>query len=264
VATIDLGDPLPNLAVEVTDATGVLANAGAVVLTITLPGGTTTPPAVTNASTGVYTASYLPTQRGRHTAVWIATGANASVFSTTYNVVDPAASIVGLAEVQAYLKVYSTADQDDVRAVAEAASDAVEREYGQWRRTTVVEVRDGGGCGIILLTTPVLSVTSVVESGVTLTAGTDYVLGRAGILYRGSATSTRTWLSGIGTVTITYVAGASIIPEAVSEAVLHIARQLWEQRRGGTRQQTDDYLPDDVIPRSARLLLQPYRVDGIA
>ncbi len=77
MTTYDLGD-VASLAVAITDSAGAAANAGAVVLTVTLPDGTTVTPTVTNAATGSYTASYTPTLPGRHGVRWVATGANAS------------------------------------------------------------------------------------------------------------------------------------------------------------------------------------------
>jgi hypothetical protein len=267
VPTIDLGDPLPDLAIEVTDSSGALANASAVVLTITLPDATTSTPTVVNSSTGVYTSSYVPTQRGRHVASWIATGTNASAFTEVYSVVDPAAAIVGLADAQLYLQVYSNALQDEVRATIEAASVIVENYTGRaWRRQTAVEYHDGGCESVALRASPVISVTSVVESGTTLTAAA-YVLDTTSwLLLRGTTLSTGVWTYGRQNVVVTAVVGALSVPEPVRQAVLQTARVLWAERHGGTQQiEADAYaVQDDLIPRAARLMLDPYRAPAIA
>ena len=52
MATIDIGDPLPNLAVLVENPPGTPVNVGTMTLTITLPDLTTATPAVSNPSTG--------------------------------------------------------------------------------------------------------------------------------------------------------------------------------------------------------------------
>jgi hypothetical protein len=267
VPTIDLGDPLPDLSVNITNSAGALANAGVVVLTVTLPDATTATPAVSNPSTGVYTASYTPAQRGRYAAAWVATGANASAFTTVYNVIDPAAAIIGLADAQVYLNVYTNSQQDEVRAIVEGASTIVEKYTGRtWRRQTVTETYDGGGDALILRTTPVISITTVVESGVTLSA-TDYILDTVGwLLLRGTTISWRWWMWGRQNVVVTSVVGAASIPEPVRQAVLETARVLWAERQGGTqRVDQDEYAgPADLIPRPARLMLDPYRAPAIA
>jgi hypothetical protein len=267
VPTIDLGDPLPDLSVTVRDAAGALANAGAVTLVVTLPDGTTSSPTVTNASTGTYTASYTPTQRGRHTAVWVATGANASAWTTTHNVVDPAAAIVGLADAQAFLGVYQPALADDVRQVVETSSAAVEGYCGRtWRRQTVVETYDGGRQTLLLRSTPVISITTVTESGTAVTS-TGWVLDPAvGLLHRGTTISPSCWAYGVQNIVVTAVVGAASIPEPVRYAVLLTSRGLWAERQGGTQQvDADQYAaPADVIPRQARLLLEPLMAPGIA
>jgi uncharacterized phiE125 gp8 family phage protein len=271
MSTIDLGDLLP-LRIKVKDAAGALANATTVTVTVTRPDGTTSTPAVANPSTGIYDASSAfaaTTQRGRHTAVWVATGANASAFTTVYHVTDPAASIIGLAAAQAFLRVFTDSDQDAVRSVVEAASEVVEAYTARtWRRRTVVETHNGAGCALVLREYPQHSITGVVENGVTLTGG-DYVLdGTAGILYRGTGTSRRDWYPGVGTVVVNYEAGPAVVPEAVTDAVLQVTRVLWEQRRGGTRQSdpaTALYAEQrDLIPRATRMTLDGYRLPGIA
>lgn len=268
MAIIDLGDYLPDLSVKVRDADGVLANATAVVLTITLPDGTTATPAVTNASTGVYTAAYLPVQRGRHVAAWVATGVNASALTTTYIVVDPAGSIVGLAEAQAFLRVHAETDQDAVRGVVEAASKVVERyTHRAWRTQTIVETQDGDGRSVLALRQyPPRTVTSVVEDGTALTSGDWTLDAHAGLLYRGGPTSVQPWACGVGTVVVTYQAGPTVVPEDVADATLQVVRVLWEQRRGGTRQQGSEQYAEqrDLIPRAARLILDTYVVPGFA
>lgn len=84
--TYDLGDPVA-LSVTIRDAAGALANAGAVTVTIVQPDGTTLSPAVSNPSTGSYATALAPTLTGRHVVRWIATGANASAFTTEFVVV---------------------------------------------------------------------------------------------------------------------------------------------------------------------------------
>ena len=81
--TYFLGSQVP-LGVTITDATGTPADATAVNLTITLPDGTTATPSVNHSGTGLYDVDYTPSQAGRHTLFWVATGTNASSYSELF------------------------------------------------------------------------------------------------------------------------------------------------------------------------------------
>ena len=261
MAVVDLGDPLP-LQVTIYNAAGVAENATSVVLTLTLPDGTTATPTVTAQGSGVYTAAYTPTTRGRFIAAWVASGTNACAVVDVHTVQDPAAAIVGLAEAQSYLGETRDSQQDAVRDVLDAASDVVKNYTGRvWRRQSVVETYDGGRATIPLRSTPVLSVTSVTENG---TATTNYTLDQAsGLLHKGTTTSGGTWLWGRQNVVVTYLVGASSIPGPVRRAVLSVARKMWDAPQGGARANADKYAaPVDLIPREDRLALDPYRAPG--
>ena len=167
----DVGDVVP-LSVEVLDSAGALANATVVVVTITLPDGTTATPSVTNASTGVYTATYTPTVAGLFVESWVATGTNASAYEDAFEV-QPAGiqGIVSLAEVQATGGLNNTNSDDDetLRGLILMASDICEQRTGIWRRQTLTGTFDGGG-DKLQLRRPVVSVTSVTENGTTIAA----------------------------------------------------------------------------------------------
>lgn len=70
----DVGDALL-ISHEVRNLDGDLVNADTVTLTVTLPDGTTTSPAVTNPPEhkGYYEVAYTLTQEGRHTFEWLTT-----------------------------------------------------------------------------------------------------------------------------------------------------------------------------------------------
>jgi hypothetical protein len=69
VTTYDLGDTVP-LSVDVTTSAGVLVNCATMVLTVTLPDGTTATPSLTNTPTGSYYVDWVPptTMRGDYVA----------------------------------------------------------------------------------------------------------------------------------------------------------------------------------------------------
>ncbi|MBI4941860.1 MAG: hypothetical protein HY830_14040 [Actinobacteria bacterium] len=98
-----LGGVVP-LTVEVCDADGLPANAGAHALAMTRDGVSTGESlTLTNPETGRYQLDYTPAQVGRYVAVATFTGANAGVAVDVFDVLAAGLSVVTLADVQAYL-----------------------------------------------------------------------------------------------------------------------------------------------------------------
>ena len=115
-----------------------------------------------------------------------------------------------------------------------------------------------------LRSTPVLSITTVTESSSVVTS-TGYVLDQAsGLLYRGQTSGARSWLPGVQNVTVTYLVGATSIPQPVVYATKQVLATIWADRNnGGRRSQPDDYATGtDLIPRTVRSMLDPYRAPG--
>lgn len=264
----DLGDPVA-LSVTVRDAAGLPAAAGSVSLVITLPDGSTTSPAVTTPSTGTYVASYTPTNIGRHTVRWIATGANASAFTDVFDV-RPAAStqLFSLADARAMLNLKTTANDEELRDYIDATTAAVEFRVGAVIPRTVTETVVARST-IALNITPVISITAINS---TLIAGWQFAPGDLAVdpatgilrLYN------RGQFSG-DLYTITYIAGrAGIVPPAISLAGRIILKHLWRTQLGPTaRPGGSDTMAVPgagfAIPNAAAELLLPYQVcDGIA
>lgn len=269
----DVGDATPALQITVRDDAGVVASGGTVVLTVTAPDGTTSTPAVTNGSTGVYTATPVTTAAGRYGVRWTVTAPSANAVTDVYDVLDPALlPIVSLSDLKSHLTFSSTDTSKDeaLRYTLATATELAERYCNRaLRRKTVVETHDGGGRALILREPPVISVTTVVENGVTLTA-TDYTANSvSGLLYRGSSTSGQDWYSGVQTVVVTYVAGYTNPPLVAQRAVLDIARWLWQRTQQGPRpgfgQSADmaDY-GTDALPSWLMRPLDSIAMPGIA
>lgn len=237
----DLGDVVP-LTVEIKDASGALANAGSVVLTITLPDGTTSTPAVSNLSTGRYQVDFPTTQSGRHQARWVASGVNASAYVDIFDV-RPAAPplLVSLKDTKEQLNKIAAIDDEELRRLIESATAAVERHLDKAVvRRTVVEERDMGNVsarawpGILqsftLTTKPVISITSIVAAAGGLTWNpADMHVTENGIVR--VLTGAVVW----GPVVFTYEAGMTVVPAEYGQAAAIIIQHIWENTQRGRK-----------------------------
>ena len=282
MASYDLGDVVA-LGITITNSAGTPQNATAVVCTLTLPDGTTVTPSVTNSGAGLYDIAYTPTLSGRHTIRWVATGTNASAFTDEFTVRDlTTLPVVSYDMALSHLNIpAASADEDEIRRFIDAAQDLAENYVGAvLGRRTLVEVYDGQTDVLRLRSPRAISITSVVESGVTLDSNS-YKLDDTGQrLYR-LTTSTLSasssfgaygfWASGVNAVTVTYVAGYTVTPPAIQQGVLEILRHLWSTQRGAVNVMNrtgsgDDFYPASTysLPRRAMELLDPASLPGIA
>jgi hypothetical protein len=245
----------------VTDAAGVLANAGTVTATVTLPDGTTTAPTVSNSGTGLYDFDYLTVQAGRHTILGSATGGALGTavekFDDTFTVEEPGRFLVGFDDARTQLRATTTittlADREQLRWLCLAATDAVERDLDRiLTRRTVIETYDGGKTGLRLRTGPIISITSVVEGGVTLT-GTDYVLdSNAGVLRRkpyGAA-----WVTDWQNIVVTFVAGMVNPPASARMIALYVIQSLWQSSQQAPHSLLDEASIEDTTLAAVSLL----------
>lgn len=253
MATIDIGDPLPNVAVQVENPVGTPADVGAMTLTITLPDGTTTSPAVTRTGVGAWTttAPYLATMGGLHRLRWVATGTNACVLEQWRSVGDP----VDIAELRTSLKIVGTTSDDLLYRWAAAATEWCERESGRaLRAQTVVDVKAGGKYAVPLSRRPVKSITSVQENGTTLTASDYEVHPSTGLLYRGTARSGSSWAVGATAVRVTYVVDTDLVEARFPLAVTEYVRYLAAGYRGSSGQPAAGGSPQEALERARELI----------
>ena len=279
MASYDLGDIVP-LGITIKDAAGALANATAVVCTVTLPDGTSATPTVVNSSTGLYDADYTPTRAGRHLVRWVATGTNASAFTDEFTVRDLThLPVVSYSDALAHLNIPAAyASEEELRRFIDVAQDLAENYVGcvLGRQTFTNEVYQGSNDHIRLRNPRALSITSVYENGVLLTSS-DYQLDPTGQrLYRTTSIAlgygaVGVWAPGIDAVKVSYVAGFEVTPPAAQQGVLEILRHLWQTQRGAanviTRSQSgDDFYPASTysLPRRAMELLDPLSLPGLA
>lgn len=259
----DPGDTLPFRAdVYSSPDGGTLVNAASVSLTITLPDGTTASPSVTNppAVTGKYRHDYVTTlasPSGRYVGQWVFTFAGGA--TTSYvETFDVGGSLVTVDEALAHLRasdIIVGEDQlDYLQWLCFVATEAIELDLGRVLvPQTVVEIHNGGG-SIVLDKSPVLSITSVMESGYALTTS-DYLVDSAGILYRGTSTYVHAFSRGVQNVVVTYRAGYNNPPRVARKVALNFVQGAWQGAQQAPHPALQDYNSEpDLGPAIAQLL----------
>lgn len=260
----DLGDTV-SLAVDVLDEDGAATAASTVVLTVTLPDGTTATPTVTSPTTGRYVADYVPTIAGRHLARWVSTGP-ATAYSDAVDV-RPAtpAYIVSLADAKAHLNITSTTHDEELRGWLEVTTEVVEELAGKVTARRAVSERIEVRCWadtLVLTHRPVLALTSVASIDGTRTwdvddLDIDPVTGIVRVLSGPSL---------YGPLLVAYTAGSAVIPARYTGAAKIVLRHLWESQRaaaGGSKRRpgmVDDNMmlvAGYAVPRAAAELIGP-------
>lgn len=226
----DLGDTI-RLTGECRDPAGELATAATATLTITHPDGTTTSPTVpAPTQTGVYVVDYVTAQAGRHTVRWQWTGPAAAYLDAFDVTAADDAGIVSLAETRRQLKLSGTDDDEDLRRYIASATEVVEYFSGACVRRTYTEEATGGRCVLSLGRAPVISLTSatpILAGAPTVDLDDLDVSPNTGIV----RSITGTAIS-CGPLRVTYVAGRTVVPDALILAAQIIVKHLWETRRG--------------------------------
>lgn len=152
------------------------------------------------------------------------------------------ADILSLDEARKAIRVpqNDTSKDADLQATyIPAVTAVVEDLVGPVMQATRTFTTSGGDRLLILPTEPV-SITSMVESGVTLVADTDYVVSLvAGIIYRGSSDAPLNYATGTQNVVVTYVAGpyaaSTNVPANIKLAARIILAHLWQADQQGYR-----------------------------
>lgn len=259
---IEVGETYSSVTYEVRDPDGVLADAGSVTYSMTLPTGfVQAAVALAHDGVGQYSFDYLTAMEGRHAFDVIATGGvlgsmvrklGGDVFN-----VDSAntwVQLVGLLEAKEFLgKDPDRSDDDDeLRRFIGAASELVENETRLWHRVNVVE-RLRPTTPLFLSSLPVVSVTAVEQGTTVFDVGT-YRLDPVGALYPAYGSVYPPWVytPSVDDVVVTYVAGEQVVPVAVREAVLLTLADAWETQRGPAALPLSDVGDQaEVLPRES-------------
>jgi hypothetical protein len=159
---------------------------------------------------------------------------------------------VTLAEVKDHLNKTSTANDDELTLMRNAAQDHVESLVGPvlWRE---VVQSTASRPTVVLHTLPIVSVDTV---GTDPWSAQTYPTDLAAGIVEHVPSATR--------IDITYTAGRTDCPEAIRLATLVIVKHLWETQRGrsanrvGTIPDGERTPPDFLIPHRAEALLRPY------
>lgn len=226
----DLGDTVTDMWGEVRDAAGALTAASTADLSVYKPDGTEEPVTVTNPSTGIYGADYVPATEGPY-RWWLRTTGPATAKTGAFYV-EPVIerSIISVADGRRQLNMVSNASDEELRQVLSAATVVVENHLNRAIvRATRVEyhtVRSGNP--LILTWTPVLSLTSVatVDGGTSWNVADLFVDPNTGIV------SSLAGSSPSGRLATLHVAGMTYIPPNYREAAEIIAQSLWDAKRG--------------------------------
>jgi hypothetical protein len=190
-----------------------------------------------------------------------------------------ATDIVTLAEAKLQLNIPAsdTTSDAELAGFISAATQPVEDVVGPVVNRTAVDVFDGGRSQLLLTQRPVSSITSVVDTGATVSSGSYTFNAASGVLTQIAGPSPLPFLVGVQSVTVTYVAGRVANTAAVAAsafgnmrlAALIIVQHLWDTQRpaaaGPFTQGVDDYDPryGFSVPRRATELLGE-RVAGFA
>lgn len=241
---IDFGETYSSPNYEIRDVDGVLANAGTVTATITLPDQTTSNPSVANPSVGIYNFDYTTAQAGRHLVVVSATGGTLGSLIRKFTdsfVVRPAdpAMLISLAEAKAHLGEQSDLQDEELRGYVQVATEVIESIAGPCSiRTYTRRIR----WGYDRLLLPHRNVTSVTSITSIRTPTTEYLTAALDV----DSIAGIVWLANRGIFlngpwTAVYKAGRSDPPARYVQAVKEQLWHMWVIQRG---QLADSTTPD--------------------
>jgi hypothetical protein len=180
--------------------------------------------------------------------------------------------IVTVAEVKKHLNIAEADDAQDAELgdFISSVTDVIEHIVGPVVPRQVVEVHDGGRPAVALRRPPVLSVTSVAESGTTLDAAGYTPSLSAGVLYR----SSHHWAGTHGTVSVTYQAGRATTPASIKQAAKELVALNFRPQQGGNFSPFDsggdsaaggDMILGFFVPNRVMQMLTPHALpDGFA
>lgn len=260
----DIGDSVP-IAWDVKDATGTLVNASTVVLTLTLPDGTSTTLTVpAPAVPGQYRVTYIPAAMGRYTWNEVTTGPN-TAYGDTFDVREASSpSLISLADAKRHLRITDATRDDQLREYIEAATEIVESYVGPIvTRTHTARVM--GFRSLIPL--PHTQVTAITNITIIRTGTSPIVLSNLSINTPAGVFGYKNLLSiPWGEMDVTYTVGRPFVKANWTMAAEIIVQHIWQSQLGNLPSMQGDDLVDPrlgtgyLVPFRAISLLQPDQV----
>jgi hypothetical protein len=219
------------------DTAGTLYDPTDVVANITDAAGVTTTNAATKDSVGVYHYDYTPTVAGNFSWWFSATGTAqpADVFTV---VPLSTGALISLADAKAQLNKTSTTDDDEIWRYIHAATDIINFECGYTAATPIVETVNMGRADyttarfFTLTHTPVKSITTVTPqlAGAPPVSVANLIIdAESGVVFPAINTVQVFY----GPLTVSYVAGRGVVPQALQTACGLIVQDMFKSQRGG-------------------------------
>jgi hypothetical protein len=140
-------------------------------------------------------------------------------------------SVLNLSEAKSHLNITTTINDGELQQHIDAAEAAIVEKCGPLTSVAVTERVRGGGTGLVLRETPVVSLTSV-----TPVNGTAYDLDdldldtSAGVIEWGSGARFQS-----GRYDVVYQAGRASVPNDLLSAIKELVRHSWQTQRGPGR-----------------------------
>ena len=266
---VDLGETWSSPTYTVEDVDGTPTNAGTVTADVTLPDGTVVNPGINNTGPGLYSFDYLTTVVGRHDVVVTATGgvlgSLVRKWVDSFDVDATGGLLVSVQEALDHLRaqnvIVDRVDLEQLRWLCSVATEAVERDLNRAIvRRSLTTTFNGGRRFIRLTSTPVISITTVVENGITLSA-TDYVLDPEGwLLWRGTGLSYQCWARGFQNIDVTYDVGYTDPPRIARKVALNGIERMWQASQQTAHPQIDQIT--EAIQFAPRGVLTPLEMSA--
>lgn len=139
-------------------------------------------------------------------------------------------SVLSLASARRHLNLAATTNDGELQEHIDAAETAIAEKCGPLTSQTVTERVRGGGLGLVLRQTPVVSLTSVTPVGGSAYAADSLDVDKsAGVIEWGNGQRFQS-----GRYDVVYQAGRADVPDALLMGVKELVRHTWETQRGSS------------------------------
>lgn len=139
-------------------------------------------------------------------------------------------SVLELADAKRHLNITTSTHDFELQQHIDAAEAAVAEKCGPLTSVAVTERVRGGGTGLVVRETPIVSLTSVTPvNGSAYTLADLDVDASAGVIEWGSGQRFQ-----VGRYDVVYQAGRASVPDDLLSGIKELVRHTWETQRGPT------------------------------